>query len=70
MGYGDSRYIRVAVPRPLSDWEMEDVKMVVKNVMEQRSFFYAGTDDVADEVVRFVANNQIFTNLEEVTEEE
>lgn len=57
------------VPRPVTEWEMDDIKMCIENVMEQRSFFYAGSDDVANDVVQFLGERQILTNLEEVVED-
>lgn len=48
---------------------MDDVRMAIDNIINQQSFFYAGSDDVADEIVRFVADHQVLTNLEEVVED-
>lgn len=61
--------VSFSVPRPLSEWEMDDVRMAIDNIINQQSFFYAGSDDVADEIVRFVADHQVLTNLEEVVED-
>lgn len=68
MGYSGTS-VSIQVERPLTDWEYEDLKMCLDNIMNKRSFFYAGSDDVADEVVRFVAEYQLLTNLEEVVED-
>jgi hypothetical protein len=60
--------ISVEVERPLTDWEMDDVRQAVAAIMNQRSFFYAGSDDIGDEIVKFMANKNILTNLENVIE--
>lgn len=67
MGFPTS--ISIEVPRPLTDWEMDDVKTAVENILAQRSFFYAGSDDIGDEIVKFTAEHQILTNLEQVVED-
>lgn len=68
MGY-DQRHIRLAVDRPLTADEMSDVKIALANIMSGTSYFFAGNDDVSDEIVRFLATNEIMTNLEEVAPE-
>jgi hypothetical protein len=61
--------ISVEVERPLTEWEMDDVRQAVDAIMEQRSFFYAGSDDIGDEIVKFMADKDILTNLENVIED-
>lgn len=61
--------ISIPVERPLTEWEMDDVKQAVEAIMTQRSFFYAGSDDIGDEIVKFMADKNILTNLESVMED-
>lgn len=61
--------ISVEVDRPLTEWEMDDVRQAVDAIMAQRSFFYAGSDDIGDEIVKFMADKDILTNLENVIED-
>lgn len=61
--------ISIEVERPLTDWEMDDVRQAVDAIMNQRSFFYAGSDDIGDEIVKFMADKDILTNLENVIED-
>jgi hypothetical protein len=61
--------ISIEVERPLTEWEMDDVRQAVDAIMEQRSFFYAGSDDIGDEIVKFMADKDILTNLENVIED-
>jgi hypothetical protein len=61
--------ISIEVERPLTDWEMDDVRQAVDAIMNQRSFFYAGSDDIGDEIVKFMADKDILTNLETVIED-
>lgn len=70
MGYNGTS-ISIPVERPLTDWEMDDVKIAVENIMNQRSFFYAGSDDIGDEIIKFMADHdgQVLTNLEQVIED-
>jgi hypothetical protein len=57
------------VPRPLTDWEMDDVRQAIDAIINQRSFFYAGSDDIGDEIVKFVADREVLTNLEVIVED-
>lgn len=61
--------ISIEVERSLTDWEMDDVRQAVDAIMNQRSFFYAGSDDIGDEIVKFMADKDILTNLETVIED-
>jgi hypothetical protein len=64
-----STHITIEVPRPLTDWEMDDARQAVDAILEKRSFFYAGSDDIGDEIVQFMAGRDILTNLENVIED-
>lgn len=64
-----STNISFEVPRPLTEWEMDDIRMCIENVMDKTSFFYAGSDDVSDDVVRFLGEREILTNLEVIQED-
>lgn len=61
--------ISVEVDRPLTEWEMDDVRQAVDAIMHQRSFFYAGSDDIGDEIIKFMADKDILTNLENIIED-
>jgi len=56
--------ISIAVPRPLTDWEMDDVKQAVEMIMEAKTFFYGGDDPLGDEVRAFLVQHPIVSNLE------
>ena len=56
------------VPRPLTDWEMADVEQAIKNILEAKTFFYAGEDDLGDEVRLFLVDHPIESNLELIPE--
>jgi hypothetical protein len=67
--HGNGTTISIPVPRALTEWEMDDVKQAVDAILNQRSFFYAGSDDIGDEIVKFMADKDILTNLETVIED-
>lgn len=52
------------VPRPLTEWEMDDVRIAIKNIMESKSFFYAGDDNIGDDIRLFLVDHPVDTNLE------
>lgn len=52
------------VPRPLSAWEMDDVRQAIKNILDGKSFFYGGDDDLGDEIRAFLVDHPIESNLE------
>jgi hypothetical protein len=52
------------VSRPLTDWEMDDVRQAIENIMASKTFFYAGDDDLGDEVRAFMVMNPMTSNLE------
>jgi hypothetical protein len=63
------KHITIAVSRPVSKAEMDDISQMVDCILRGESFFWAGTDDVSDEIVRFLAEHRLMTNLEEVVED-
>lgn len=52
------------VPRPLTDWEMDDVRQAIDNILAGKTFFYAGDDPLGDEVRLFLVQHPIESNLE------
>jgi len=62
--------INVAVPRPLTDWEMSDVQQAVVMIMEHKTFFYGGDDPLGDEVRAFLVEHPITSNLEFIPADE
>jgi hypothetical protein len=56
--------ISIAVPRPLTEWEMSDVKQAVEQIMAHKTFFYGGDDPLGDEVRAFLVGHPITSNLE------
>ena len=52
------------VPHPLSEWEMTDIKQAITNILNGKTFFYAGDDDLGDEVRMFLVDHPIESNLE------
>ena len=59
-----SHYASFEVPHPLSEWEMDDIKSAIKNILNGRTFFYAGEDDLGDEVRIFLIDHPVESNLE------
>lgn len=64
-----STSVSFPVPRPLTEWEMDDVRQAIKNILDGKTFFYAGDDPLGDEVRRFLIDHPIESNLELVTDE-
>lgn len=62
--------IRFDVERPVTDWEKSDIEQAIRNIMNNTSFFYAGNDDLGTEILKFLADNPIITNLEQVPDDE
>jgi hypothetical protein len=56
--------ISIEVPRPLTDWEMSDVKQAVEMIMAAKTFFYGGDDPLGDEVRAFLVEHPVVSNLE------
>lgn len=56
------------VPRTLTDWEMDDVRQAIQNILASKSFFYGGGDPLGDEIRQFLVDHPIESNLE-LTEE-
>lgn len=52
------------VSRPLTEYEMEDVREAIKHIMEHESFFYAGDGELGDEIRRWLVDHPITSNLE------
>lgn len=52
------------VPRPLTEWEMDDVRQAIQNIMADKSFFYGGGDPLGDEIRAFLVDHPIESNLE------
>ena len=59
-----NHYAAFAVPHPLSEWEMDDIKQAIENILSGKTFFYAGDDDLGDEVRVFLIDHPIQSNLE------
>jgi hypothetical protein len=60
--------IRFEVSRPVTDWEMSDIRQAIEAILEARSFFYAGDGELGDEIRAFLVDNPIHSNLELVEE--
>jgi len=56
--------VTFAVDRPLTSWEMDDVRQAIKNIMASQSFFYGGGDPLGDEIRQFLVDHPIESNLE------
>lgn len=52
------------VSRQLTEWEMDDVRQAIEMIMEHKTFFYGGDDELGDEVRAFIVNNPIISNVE------
>ena len=52
------------VPHPLSEWEMDDINQAIENIINGKTFFYAGDDPLGDEVRVFLIDHPIESNLE------
>lgn len=53
-----------AVPRPLTEWEMDDVREAIRAILARESFFYAGDGELGDEIRKFLVEHPIVSNLE------
>lgn len=62
--------INVEVPRPLTEWEMSDVRQAVTYIMEHKTFFFGGDDPLGDEVRVFLSNREMVSNVEFVPSDE
>lgn len=56
--------VNFEVPRPLTDWEMDDVRQAIANIIAGKSFFYGGDDPIGDEIRMFLVDHPIESNLE------
>ena len=63
-------FISIPVSRPLTDWEMSDVKQAVDMIMQSKTFFYGGDDPLGDEVRAFLVANPVISNLEFIPDDE
>lgn len=63
-------FISVPVSRPLTDWEMSDVRQAVDLIMQSKTFFYGGDDPLGDEVRAFLVQNPVISNLEFIPSDE
>jgi hypothetical protein len=59
-----STFVSFEVPRPITQFEKEDIEQAIKNILADRSFFYGGGDDLGDEIRRFLVDHPIDSNLE------
>lgn len=57
-------FISFEVPRPITEWEKEDIAQAIKNIMDAKSFFYGGDDPLGDEIREFLVSHAIESNLE------
>jgi hypothetical protein len=64
-----STSISFPVERPISQWEKEDIAQAIAAIMEKRSFFYAGDDNLGDEVRAFLVDHPIYSNIELVEDD-
>ncbi len=61
--------VRFEVPRPLTDWEMDDIRQAIDNILAARSFFYAGDGELGDEIRAFLVDHPVESNLELVEDD-
>jgi len=61
-----STSVSFPVPRPLTGWEMDDIRQAIANILAGQSFFYSGNDDLGDEIRAFLVDHPIMSNLEQV----
>lgn len=56
--------IHFMVDRPATDWEMGSIREAIKQIMDDKSFFFAGEGELGDEIRRFLVDHPITSNLE------
>ena len=52
----------------VDDWLREDIRQAAENIIKAKTFFYAGDDDLGDEVRRFLIDNPMMSNVEQVVD--
>jgi hypothetical protein len=60
----DNKSVSFPVKRPLTAYEMDDVRQAIENIMDAQSFFYAGDGELGDEIRAFLIDHPITSNLE------
>lgn len=56
--------ISFPVDRPVTQPEYEDIAQAIENILADRSFFYAGGDDLGAEIRTFLIDHPITSNVE------